>query len=503
MTVYDKSIRLVNLNKVLKYLFLFVVITLQTNLAAQNRDSLKLALKNSKHDSTRCNILTQLIETEEDADVWPKYNAQLLKIAEAGLISNQSGLLHITFLKHLAYGFNNKGVLANEFGSIDSALFYYQKAQQIQEKIGDKNGVAASLNNIGFIYNHYGDVQKALEYYHRSLKICEEINYKMGISVALNNLGLIYVALKEIPKGVEYYQKSLKICEEIGDREGIATSCNNIGAAYDCSDDIVKATEYYKKSLMTYKLMNDKRGIATALNNIGMVHQTKKELNEALKYYEQALVIEQESDDRNSLAYTASNIANVKFEQGLMNEALKYALLSLETGKALGYPDNINKPANILKLIYEKQGNHKLAYEMYELEIKMRDSINNEKIQKAAVKKQIQYSYGKIEAITKKEHEKELEKQKAISDEKQRKQTIVIWSVVLGLILVIGFALYVYKTLSLTRRQKLVIEKKSREVEEKQREILDSIHYAKRIQRAFIPSEKYIGKNLSRLQGKA
>jgi len=55
--------------------------------------------------------------------VWPKYNAQLLKIAEAGLISNPSGLLHTTFLKHLAYGFNNKGVLANEFGSIDSALF--------------------------------------------------------------------------------------------------------------------------------------------------------------------------------------------------------------------------------------------------------------------------------------------------------------------------------------------------------------------------------------------
>ncbi len=492
-----------NLNKILKYLFLLAVIVLQTTLAGQNKDSLKLALKNAKHDSVRCNVLTLLIEMEEDAEVWPIYNAELLKLAERALASNSSGILHKVFLKHLAYGYNNKGVLANEYGNIDSALIYYQKALLIQERINDKNGTAASLNNIGFIYNHYGDVQKALEFYHKSLKICEEINYKIGVSVALNNLGLIYVALKEISKGVEYYQRSLKICEQIGDREGIATALNNIGAAYDCSNNLLKATEYYKKSLITYKLMNDSRGISTAFNNIGMVYHAKKELNEALKYYEQALVIEQESDDRNSLAYTSANIANVKFEQGLINDALKYALLSLEAGRSLGFPDNITKPANILKLIYEKQGKHKLAFEMYELEIKMRDSIDNANIQKAAEKKQIQYAYEKKEAVAKKEHEKELEKQQAIADEKQRKQSIVIWSVIAGLILVIGFAFYIYKTLHITRRQKLVIETKSKEVEEKQREILDSIHYAKRIQRAFIPSEKYIGKNLNRLQNRA
>jgi hypothetical protein len=37
-------------------------------------------------------------------------------------------------------------------------------------------------------------------------------------------------------------------------------------------------------------------------------------------------------------------------------------------------------------------------------------------------------------------------------------------------------------------------------VEEKQKEILDSIHYAKRIQKALITSEKYIEKELSRLK---
>ena len=39
-------------------------------------------------------------------------------------------------------------------------------------------------------------------------------------------------------------------------------------------------------------------------------------------------------------------------------------------------------------------------------------------------------------------------------------------------------------------------------VDEKQKEILDSIHYAKRIQTALMPSEKYIDKCLKQLNKK-
>ncbi len=44
------------------------------------------------------------------------------------------------------------------------------------------------------------------------------------------------------------------------------------------------------------------------------------------------------------------------------------------------------------------------------------------------------------------------------------------------------------------------IKKQKDLVEEKQKEILDSIHYAKRIQKSLLPTEKYIDKNLDRLK---
>ena len=48
--------------------------------------------------------------------------------------------------------------------------------------------------------------------------------------------------------------------------------------------------------------------------------------------------------------------------------------------------------------------------------------------------------------------------------------------------------------------QKLETDKQKHLVEEKQKEILDSINYAKRIQQAHMPTEKYVMKNIERLK---
>ncbi|HYG50275.1 MAG TPA: hypothetical protein VD905_05195 [Flavobacteriales bacterium] len=51
-------------------------------------------------------------------------------------------------------------------------------------------------------------------------------------------------------------------------------------------------------------------------------------------------------------------------------------------------------------------------------------------------------------------------------------------------------------------KQKADIEQQKQVIEEKQKELLDSIHYARRIQTALLPTEKYIDKNLTPLSKK-
>ena len=50
------------------------------------------------------------------------------------------------------------------------------------------------------------------------------------------------------------------------------------------------------------------------------------------------------------------------------------------------------------------------------------------------------------------------------------------------------------------RLQKEAVERQKHLVEEKQKEVIDSITYAKRIQRALITSERYIEKSINKLK---
>ncbi len=441
------------MKKIILVIFIFPFI-----LSAQNKDSLKLALMNAKHDTTRCKILSVLIESEEDDNIWPKYNDQLGLIAKENIA--RSEVNKNFYLKQLAFALNNIGYLANSQGDIPRSLDYFRKSLFIQEKINDKRGVAESLNNIGAIYKKQGSIKKALEFYQKGLNINKEIGNKEGEGTALNNIAGIYDTRGEISKALVYYNLSLKIAEELGDKSSTALCYNNIGYIYNRMGDVSKSLFYMKGSLKIQEEIRDNEGIVNSL----------------------------------------SNIAFLLAENGRPNEGLKYANRSLQISKELDLPESIKNSAQALKKVFQKQNKYEEAMEMYALEIKMSDSINNDATQKAAIKNQMRYEFEKKELVAKAEYKLELEKQQAVSEEKQRRQKLIIGSVVAGLILVILFIGYAFKILKVTRRQKLIIEIKNREVEEKQMEILDSIHYAKRIQRALIPSDRYIHKSLMKLQ---
>ncbi len=487
---------------------IFIFIFIGSGLFSQsNNDSLKLALKSAKHDTSRCRILNILVETESD-EVWPAYNERLLKTAESACNSNPPKKLLDIYLKYKACAINNMGVLANNNGDISKALIYYKKALMINEKINDQVGVAGSLNNLAFIYDQLGDIPRALEYYHKSLNINNKLDNKLVESTVLNNLGLIYKNQNEIERAIEYYTKSLKICEEINDVEGIGAALINIGSAYDELNNMQKTLDFYNRSLEVYKTNKDENGVASVLNNIGMLHFKNKDPEAAVKYFLQAVEIQEELHKQSDLSLTYLNIANVKFKQGYMNEALNYAAKSYSIAVALGFPDNISSAAYILKLIYRKQNKYKEAFAMFKVEVEMRDSINNLETAKAAIKKQFQYKYEKQAAADSIKH---IELQKIKLAEIEAKQAQVKqektqrYALYGGLGLIIVFAGFVFNRLSVARKQKAIIERQKEKVDlaftslhEKNKEVMDSINYARRIQSSLLPTEKYISKKLER-----
>ena len=529
---------IIRTNKLMKrrIQFLCLILLLLSSIAfikAQNIDSLKLVLKTIKNDTLKLQILNILVESEGDEATWVPYNDEMARISEEKLkVEIKDKALYELYLRYYAASLINKGYLANQHGESEKALAFYNQGVLNFKKANDKHGLSNALINIGYVYDATGNLQKALEYYHQSLKDKEEINDKRGIATCLNNIGLVYKKQGLSIKTVEYYHRALKIQEEINDKNGVATSLNNIAIVYFQQGDIQKALdynkkalklreeikdvpgigmslnnigyihnkqgqidvalEYYKRSLKNYESVNNRRGMATSLSNIGLMYKRKNNFSLAFECLNKALKLQEEVNDVNEISTTLASLANTLVKEGKINEAFPYAEKSLQIADKLGYPEKIAQSTFQLYEVFQKQNKPGQALEMYLRYISMRDSLTNQETRKASLKTQFQYDYDKKEAILKEQQDKE----RLLAETKSNHQKVIIWCVIAGFVLVLVFSIFIFNRLQITRRQKIIIEKQKKEVEfqkhiveEKQKEILDSITYAKRLQEAILPTE--------------
>jgi tetratricopeptide (TPR) repeat protein len=246
-----------------------------------------------------------------------------------------------------------------------------------------------------------------------------------------------------------------------------------------------------------------KEGYAGTLNNIGSLYLKLNATDKALFYFKRSLAIKEKISDKDGICYTLSGIASVFLKLGKDNEARLYADKALALSKELGYPLNIQNASEILYSIYKKQKKSREAIEMLALSIRMRDSVNNEATRKAMTSQQFRYEYEKREMELKTEQEK---KDLVHADEVRQQKTLTM-TILGGSLLVAGFIIFIINRSRYTRRQKIIIEKQKQEVDKafitlrlKNKEITDSIVYARRIQNSLLTSEKYIDRQLNRIK---
>ncbi len=465
-------------------------------------DSCLMVYHEAKTDSNRLQAIHIIVEKSWGDNVWPKYNLWLYKTVEEHLKKELSKDIESYYKKVYAGTSSNVGLMYKIQGNYSKALIYYQQSFNTYENLNDTLGMATTLNNIAIIYDNQGDIPKALELYFKSLKVLEKVGNKKRIAIAINNIGYVYSNQGENEKALEYYNKNLKICDEINDKEGVALAYNNIGVVYDNRGQLSEAIENYHRSLEIQESINNKRGIAVGLNNLGFVYKKKGELDIALDYYKRSIPVYKEIGHKQGIAISFINIGTIYQSKNNIEQALTYGEKGLVIAQEIGFPDIIQKAAGLLSSVLEQQGKFPQAIKMYKLHITMRDSINDKKNQKAAIRQQAKYEYEKQKAIDDAENEKLL----AIEKEKEEKQRLISYATAGGLGLTGIFLFIVFNRLRVTRQQKLIIEEQKDEVEnqrdiantqkviveEKNKEILESITYAKRIQEAILPPPRLV-----------
>lgn len=445
-------------------------------------DSLKKIVAFHKGDTTEANSLLALSSIEIQQG---NFNEGLNYSSKAIEISSKLG-----FNKTLAGGYNNKGAAYFSMGDFDNAISSYEKGLKIKELIGDKNGVGKTLGNIGAVYTQQGNYPLALNYHYKALSVFESINDKKGIVAPLSNIGLIYIYQNLNDKAFEVYQKLIKHYKDnnINRSANYAIALSNTGMIYAHKKMYDKAMELYKEALAINDSLSNRKGISLVLSNIANVHNEKGEYDIALEFIKRALELCIEINDKAGQSNELVNLGVNYFKTKDYTSSEKHLLEALQIENEVGNFKSINMAYDFLSRIHVIKGNYKSAYDYYVKAIAYRDSMFNEENTKKSVAAEMNFEFEKKQAILKAENEKAM----ALEQVEQRRKNLIILFVSIGLGLVIVLALVILKSLIQNQAKNKIITEQKLLVEEKNKEVLDSINYAKRIQTGILPDENRI-----------
>lgn len=429
--------------------------------------------------------------------------------------------------------YSNIGVILKEQGDFSEAKEYYDKAVSFFIESGDKRGLSACYNNIAGLFTDEGKYEDALDFYFKALKLKEELNDKRGIASAYIGIGNIQYLQASYEKAIEYYENSMKIYEEIGDKYSTSICIANIGNIFYEKGEYEKAVSYFQKTLNISYELNDIRGELYANNNIGNVLMEQGDLHQALKYFKAALDIAETIEDKYSRAAVSGNIADIhlilsenKSASKHLDTALTYGIQAINAAYDINSADLIYTEAGILQAIYRCKGDYKKALEYAEIFISTKDTIFSHEKTEALAEMSTKYESEKkqlqIDNLNKDNALKNSEIAK--SEEKRKKQLILIWSFVLGFVIILIFSIIILQLFLQKKRtniqlgiqkkqielQNIVLQQANEEIsaqrdeiaaqrdlvteqkehiEVQKKEIEDSIIYAKRIQNSVLPSE--------------
>ena len=456
-------------------------------------DSLKNALQTVKHDTVRIKLLSELGNQlyGSDIDTALHFYQQALLIIE----KNEKKINATDVKPYQKTKINILYYIASvyfERGDFEKVLDYCKAGLELAQKLDDNNGMLIGFGNLAQLYRDIGQIKKSIEYYFKSLEMSEKIGYKEGIAYNLTGIGVTYLDQGEPQKALKYMFKSLKLDKEIGNKAELAIVHSNIGVIYNELGETEKAFKYLKKSLKINEDIANIFGIIYTLNQLGAMYSKTGDTQKAKTYLINSLKKSEKTGLKKYLASTLYYMGTIYYKEGKLDSAILYLSRSMDIGQDMGTPKIIKKASSFLHIIYAEQQKYKAAYEAHMVFKKMTDSINNSEASQLLINHEMQAKFEKKEALM----DAEAEKERAMAEEVRKRQNIIIAAVSGGLLMLLVFVLFLYNRFRVTRKQKNIIQEQKALVDEKNKNITDSIRYAKEIQEAILPTDEEIAELL-------
>lgn len=369
---------------------------------------------------------------------------------------------------------------------------YAKDALVLAENISYKKGIVSALSNMSYSKLQQSFYKESLELSIKALKIIEHDNEKRLIAELYVNIANSYLNMFNFKLADKNYLHAVKLYKELKDSLNIAIIYTNIAVSFDNREQLDSALFYYDKSFSIYKHLKDNSNyLGLWYTNVGDVYRKQGKYETAIEYQLKAEPLLIASHDDFTLMVLYSGIPYTYKELNQLDKALDYAFKSVELGKKLNSTRELSYSYMALADIYEAKKDLKNQIKYLKIYVTLNDSVLSEETARTITEMQSKYDNDK--------KEKEIEllnKSKALDEAeiKEHKSRQIVYTVAVVFVLVISIGLVFVirskqKANTLLEKQNRIIAQQKNIVEEKNKEISDSINYAERIQRCFLASK--------------
>jgi serine phosphatase RsbU (regulator of sigma subunit) len=352
---------------------------------------------------------------------------------------------------------------------------------------------SALQNNISIIYRNKTNYPKAIEYALKSLRIKEKIKEEQGVAYAYNTIGSIYKTQGNINEALYYYNKSLAVAQKRKDKELEAVLHMNIASCLVFQEKYSEAFKRNTLALKLYKELGDRSFEAECYFVFGDIYEKQGDNAIALQYYNRSLSIKKELGDAKIMAACFEGISGLFANLKQYEKALAYSDSARQIFTETQDPISLKNCYNRIAQIYAAMKQYPKAWQYQEMHNHLNDSIEKSLKDQSLLDAKTQLEVEKKES----EFKIKSEQQRVKNEEEKKRQRLFTYAITFILLLVSIFSFLLFKRFKLTSQQKKVIEAQKYLVEEKQKEILDSINYAKRIQETLITSRDFFKEHLN------
>ncbi|MES2762828.1 MAG: SpoIIE family protein phosphatase [Bacteroidota bacterium] len=480
-------------------LFLVLIGVFATvHLFSQNQkiDSLKKVLLSQK-DTSEINTLNALAKefSPVSLDSCIKYN----KVA---LDKNS----RINFPRGQAKAMMRRAGIYRVKGEIDSATTVYN----LIIKIATKHNLLAERGEaymfIGFMLQNQSEFDQSILNLIKAEKDLEKANHLLLQARSSWMLGNAYLKIKAYRESEDYYNKGKECFAKLGDSLGYFDCVLNTAIIYDENERYDDAMKLILSSEAYYRKVNHTGALSASLINKAEVLSKIKKYKEAEVALLEALELKKALGAPLGIATCIKDLGDLYKQSGNYVKAEKFYFDAIELARKDNTQHIILAAYKALYEVYKAQSKHVLALDFHEKYVSLNDSIYNSDKSKIIEEMKAKFETEKKDKQILQKNS-EIEKNQLEIEQKSFQRNAFLIGLFLVLILVvIAFVGYKQKknanaVLHLQNteitQQKQLIQLQKHKVEEHQKEIIDSINYAKKIQYALLAHDDLLNENLA------